>query len=243
MSGPTYLKRVMEGQHDLTDSSIAKFSQALELNSLEAEFFSCLVHFNQARTLDEKDRHFHRLMALKSPHSEHVLEQSQYEYYRDWFNIALREMLAFTPYNGDPAELAKKLSPPVLPKKVKRAMELLESLGLISRGDDGYYRTTDNFILTQPGIESLLLPKFHQSMARLAQEAITRFPKSERYFSGSTVSISEPTYEAIIEIIRSARKDILKRVADDPEPNRVYHLNMQLFPLTALPPKRGRKKK
>ena len=37
MSGPNYFKRVMEGVHDLTEHSIPKFSQALELSGAEAD--------------------------------------------------------------------------------------------------------------------------------------------------------------------------------------------------------------
>lgn len=244
MSGPTYLKRVMEGQHDLTDRSIPKFTAALELNEAEAEFFRHLVYFNQARTVAEKDKHFHRLMALKSPNAEQMLEKAQYEYYRDWFNIAIREMLAIVPFTGSNyADLAKRLAPPLLPKKVKRAIALLLELGLIQRGEDGRYRATTAFVRTDPGVQSLLLPKFHQAMAHLAEEAVARFSKQERYFSGTTVSLSEPTYQRITGLIQQTQQEIVKLVGDDPGPDRVYHLNMQLFPLTSPPPRRGRRKK
>lgn len=244
MSGPTYLKRVMEGQHDLTEKSIPKFAAALELNATETDFFRALVHFNQARTLEEKDLQFHRVIALKSPHSQHTLEKSQYEYYRDWYNVAIREMLATIPFDGSNyADLAKRLSPAILPKKVKRAISLLEELGLIRQDATGRYHVVSAFVLSDPGVQSLLIPKFHQVMARLAEEAISRFPKQERFFNGTTVSLSETTYDRVTEIMTHAQQDILKLVGEDSNPDRVYHLNMQLFPLTSPPPRRGRRKK
>ncbi len=233
LSGPNYFKRVMEGVHNLTDFSIPKFAGALGLGSVEAEYFRHLVYFNQAETLDEKDRQFEKLMELKAPHAHHLLEKAQYDYYRDWFNVAIREMLAFFDYRGDAAELGKALTPPVPPKKVRGALALLEELKLIEKKSDGGYKPTAAFVLTGPDISSLLIPKFHQAMAGLAQEAITRHPKEERYFSGTTVSISEQAYLDIIEIIRACRKQILGRVEKEDSPERVYHLNMQLFPLTA----------
>ena len=80
-------------------------------------------------------------------------------------------------------------------------------------------------------------------MGRLAVDAVERIPKNERYFSGTTVSISPPTFRSCIEKIRALRQEILDAVAKDPSPERVYHLNMQLFPLTSGPRKRGRRKK
>jgi uncharacterized protein (TIGR02147 family) len=241
MSGPNYFKRVMEGVHNLTDNSIPKFASALELTDSEANYFKYLVYFNQAETLAEKDRFFGILMDLKTPHSHYVLEKAQYDYYKDWFNIAIREMLSFFPYKDNPQEMAKRLSPPIPPKKVKKAIELLEQLSLIEKTEDGTYKASSKFILTEPDVQSLLVPKFHQAMTRLAEEAITRFPRGERYFSGSTVSLSERTYQEIIELIRITRKEVLRKVGEDQEPDRVYHLNMQLFPLTTGAPKKKRK--
>ena len=243
MAGPTYLKRVMAGIHDLTENSIPKFAKALEIGEAEADFFRALVYFNQARSLEEKDRHFHRLMELKTPHSHALLERAQYDYYKDWYNVALREMLSILPYKGIPTEHAKRLSPPVLPKKVKKAMDLLNSLGLVKQEPDGSWKASSTFVHTDPSVESLLIPRFHQIMGRLGVEAVERFQKSERYFSGTTVSISNSTYRAIIELIRALRKEILTLIAGETAPERVYHLNMQLFPLTSGPRKRGRRKK
>ncbi len=241
MSGPNYFKRVMEGVHDLTDKSIPKFIQALRFTDSEATYFRHLVYFNQAETLEEKDRCFNVLMDLKTPHRHTVLEKAQYNYYQDWYNIAIREMLAFFPYKDNAMEMGKRLSPPVQPKKVKKSIELLETLGLVEMTPEGAYKASSQFLLTNPDVQSLLIPKFHQAMARLAEGAITRYSKEERYFSSSTVSVSERTYKEIIELIRSTRKEVLRKVGEDQEPERVYHLNMQLFPLTTPISKRKRK--
>lgn len=241
MSGPNYFKRVMEGVHNLTDNSIPKFAAALDLSEAEGHYFRHLVYFNQAETLDEKDRFFGVLMDLKAPHSHYVLEKAQYDYYKDWFNIAIREMLSFFPNADDTAAMGKRLAPAVQPKKVKKALELLKELGLVARKEDGTWQTTSTFIHTDPDVQSLLVPKFHQAMTRLAEEAIARFPKEERYFSSSTVSLSEKTYHEIIELIRGTRKEVLRKVGEDQAPERVYHLNMQLFPLTSGTPKRKRR--
>jgi uncharacterized protein (TIGR02147 family) len=180
-------------------------------------------------------------MDLKTPHSHYVLEKAQYDYYKDWYNVAIREMLSFLPYKDNAGEMSKRLAPPVPPKKVKKAIELLAELGLIEKSEDGSYRAASKFILTDPDVQSLFIPKFHQAMTRMAEAAITRFPRDERYFSGSTVSLSERTYKDIIELIRATRKEVLRKVGEDQEPERVYHLNMQLFPLSTGTSRKKRK--
>lgn len=243
MAGPTYLKRVMEGQNDLTKTSVPKFVQALEFSLPEAEFFEALVLFNQAATLKDKDRQFARLMELKRPLSEATLERNQYEYYQNWYNVAIREMLAFLPYRDNAAEFSRQLTPPVPPKRVKKAVELLSDLKLLTDDGKGGLRAATALLKTDPSMESLLLPRFHHSMAKLAVEALDRFRKHERYFSGTTVSISPEVYAVVVEKIRALRREILEHVRADPSPERVYHLNMQFFPLTTGPRRRGRKKR
>ncbi|HEX2612057.1 MAG TPA: TIGR02147 family protein [Fibrobacteria bacterium] len=243
MSGPTYLKRVMEGLHDLTPNSLPKFAKALELAAPEARYFEALVGFNQATTPDGKDLHFKKLMELVPARSQATLERGQYDYYRDWYNVAVRELLAIMPWRGNALEFSRQLTPPVPPGKVKKAIELLQTLGLLTQVPGEGMRPTKALLKTDPNMESLLLPRFHQSMAKLAVEALNRFPRHERYFSGTTVSVSRETYDIIVEKIRAVRREILQQVQADPSPERVYHLNMQLFPLTTGPRKRGRKKK
>jgi len=242
MSGPTYLKRVMEGLHDLTQTSTVKFAKALELTGHDAGYFEALVGFNQANTPADKDRHFKRLMELQPTRTQATLERTQYDYYQNWYNIAIREMLAFLPYKNNSGEFSRRLTPPVPPGKVKKAIDLLQELGLLTQTSEGL-RASKALLKTDPSMESLFLPRFHQSMAKLAVDALDRFHKNERYFSGTTVSISPEIYAVIVEKVRALRREILEHVQADPSPDRVYHLNMQLFPLTSGPRKRGRKKK
>lgn len=243
MSGPTYLKRVMEGRHDLTRNSLPKFAKALELAPHEAQYFEALVGFNQATTPDGKDLHFKQLMELAPARSQATLDRGQYEYYHDWYNVAVRELLSIMPWRGNALEFSRQLTPPVPPGKVKKAIELLQSLGLLTSVPGEGLRPAKALLKTDPNMESLLLPRFHLSMAKLGMEALNRFPRHERYFSGTTVSVSRETYEILVEKIRAMRRELMDHVQADPAPERVYHLNMQLFPLSTGPRKRGRKKK
>ena len=243
MSGSAYLKRVMEGQHDLTPDSVTKFAHALGLASQEKMYFESLVSFNQAQTLADKDRFFKRLMDVKSPHKTATLDPAQYEYYKDWYNVAIRETLAFIPYKDNAEEISRHLTPPVAPGKVKKAIELMQKLGLVTQGPDGAWRASTALLKTDPGVQSLMIPRFHQAMGRLAVDAVERYKKDERYFAGSTLSVSPEMYDVIIEKLRALRADIMDYVASGEHPEQVYHLNMPLFPLTTGPRKRGRKKK
>lgn len=238
MSGPNYLKRVMEGEHNLTDNSIPKFARALGLSTVEESFFRELVLFNQATSLEEKDRHFATLVKLKEIRNRHVIDQAQYEYYRQWYNVALREALSFFRYENNPDLLGRFIEPRVSASRVKKSLALLESLGLIEKRDDGSYVQTARALSADPGYRSLLIPKFHESMARLGMDAIDRHPTDVRNFTSVTMSLSEESYRKITEILTQTRARITERVDAEPAPDRIYHLNLQLFPLSRGGPRK-----
>lgn len=242
MSGPNYLKKVMEGHHNLTEASISKFVLALNLSGEAAEYFKCLVQFNQAKTLEDKDQFFEVLMNLKTPHQTESLDKQQYEYFKNWYNVAIREILAYFPYEKLGKELSQYIVPNISPKKVESSLALLEKLGLIEKTSEGGYTQTSKNIAASGDLRSLLLTKFHLSMAKLGVEAMERFKREERFYSSVTMSIDETTLEAFKEKIRVFRKELVEEVKKVPKSDRVYHLNLQLFPLSRTKPRQKRQR-
>ena len=102
---------------------------------------------------------------------------------------------------------------------------------------------TTRALSTGPEIKSLIIPKFHESMAKLGVEAIIKYNKDQRYFSSVSMSVSKNAYEQLIERIREFRKEVAETVAADENPDRAYQLNLQLFPLSKPKTKVGRKKR
>jgi uncharacterized protein (TIGR02147 family) len=67
---------------------------------------------------------------------------------------------------------------------------------------------------------------------KLAQEALDRFKKPDRDMSTMTVGVSEFALHAIQQILAETRKRISEIAAQDTDSDRVYQLNIQLFPFS-----------
>jgi uncharacterized protein (TIGR02147 family) len=65
----------------------------------------------------------------------------------------------------------------------------------------------------------------------LAAKAINNGSK-ECNFSSVTFSVSKKDFEEIQEEIRRARRKIMEIAKNSENPDRVYQLNVQLFPMT-----------
>jgi uncharacterized protein (TIGR02147 family) len=67
---------------------------------------------------------------------------------------------------------------------------------------------------------------------QLAVQSLNRHPPEERNISTVTVTIAEKKLDQINQIIAQFRESLLKVARDETEPDKVYQLNIQFFPLT-----------
>src|SRR4051812_38461953 len=63
ISSTGFLANVLSGRKNLTPDQVGKLSAILKLKAGEARFLECLVLFNQARTLEDKNAQMKRMVA------------------------------------------------------------------------------------------------------------------------------------------------------------------------------------
>jgi uncharacterized protein (TIGR02147 family) len=158
--------------------------------------------------------------------------------YTQWYYSAIRALLSFFPFDGtDFACLANKLSPPIKTEQAKKAIEVLTKLGMIHQNTDGFYEPCDQIITTglvrnnkQSHVLSII--DFQKNFLILAAEAYGRYTERQMDMSSITLSVSHATRRLIKEEAAAFRKKVLNLAENDTNPECVYELNCQLFPLT-----------
>ncbi len=233
------LKNVIDGKRGLGSGLIVRCAEAMKLKKKEAEYFECLVDFNEARTVEEKRIFFERILALRKPDA-HLMQAGQFEYYSKWYYTAVRELIGIVPFRGDYAALARALNPAIRPEQAEKAIRVLEDLHLIVKDPQGRYRQSQPSVTTGPEVESVNVAQYQIACMDLAKEAIDRHPAPERDMSTLTLSLSGEGFAAFKEEIVSFRKKLLALERSFPAPDRVYQLNMQFFPLSKLPDEGGK---
>jgi hypothetical protein len=162
----------------------------------------------------------------------HIISPEQYEFYDKWYSAAVRDILSLYPFEGNYRELAQLVDPPLSVREARSAIELLERLGLIRRGSRGVYMQANPIVRAQAQGYDVALARFAMGMMDRARDALDRLPKSERSISWVGFSVSRETYERMQEEILAFRSRMLKLAEQDPNPDRAYHFNMQLFPVS-----------
>ncbi len=236
----SYLNKVFARQFHISDTSIPALVKFCNFDARESEYFEVLVHFGKARTSNEARAFFDRLVQLSGIQNR-VLAESQYQYYQNWYHVAVRSLLGVLDFQGDFADLASRLDPAITVAQAQESIALLERLELVQKGNDGVYRLTESHVTTGKDYRSLAVKHFQKDMLRLAERALEEQPREVRDLSTLTMALRQESLTEIREILRKSREEIQKRVGMDQDVNCVYQPNIQFFPLSRLAHDHGTK--
>ncbi len=236
---PAHLARVFQSKRHLSQKSLDSIVSLLKLTDDEQVFFTRLFAFNTARTEREAKRAFEEILAFGGVKSK-TLHAGQFRFYTKWYYTAVRALIAMRLFTErDYAAIARSLSPSISLSEAKDAVRLLLELGLVETGSDGILRVLDTHISTGPKWRSIAVKAFHSETIKLAGESIERHPREVRDISTVTVGIKRSRMDEIRQRIVEFRSSIMHLAEEDTDPDEVYQLNIQLFPLTDTSSKKG----
>jgi uncharacterized protein (TIGR02147 family) len=230
-SSSGYFSDVLTGKKNLSLAFTLKFARALKLGREEEEYFVNLVGFNQSKTLEEKNRHYEKMMTSGKVKVD-VLEKDKHEYFRDWRHAAIRESLHYLDVGDDYRLLGRSLDPPVAAKEAKRSIDLLEALGLIRRDAQGQWRPTSANLTMGSGFDGLYVANTHRANLELSIRALDAFPPDRKGFSTLTLPLTGDKIRKAKLAIKNLRMYLLALSENGKRADRVYQFNFNMFPLT-----------
>ena len=231
-SSPVFLKLVCDGKANLSEVGIERTAAAMGLAGVDLQYFRELVAFNQAKEGGEKKTRFAHLRRLARENNREIIGEDQYDYFESWKNPVLREMAPNMP-GATPAQMAGKLAFDAETAGVKKSLNLLQKTGILEKDAAGNFKQGSKAISTgNLEIASLSVREMHRQMGELAVRALDEIPVKERDISGLTLGLSEEAFQRVSMEIEAFRRRIAAIALEDSHTDKVYRLNMQLFPLT-----------
>lgn len=228
----SYLPDILAGK-TISATFLERFVVALELSSEEARFFRVLVRFNQATVPEEREIAFDQLVSLnKTPRS--ILDPGHYRYYRNWWNGAVRALLAIHDIGDDPKTLANLLVPAVTEGQARESLALLAELGLIARNGAGFWKPTEHTLSSGEGARGELVRQLQVQQMQLVQKAVIRPEASgTQVVATNTISVSEEGLALVRKRLETFRSEIRSIVHKDPHPaSRAHLVTLAIVPLT-----------
>lgn len=223
---------VLKRQRNLSLKSVDMISEALKLSKSERDFFQSLVEYEQSARLDKKDEHFQKMLQMKQDKGLRLVEADQYECFSHWYVIAVLEAFSTPLAHAGREIIAESLKIDV--KQVDEAIELLLRLGFLEQYGSTFKRR-DVALRTDANVQSLIIRKYHREMIEQALRAIDSMPTPERELQALTISLSKEKFEEVKKRFYQFQSDLNAIYSDDPSPEKIYQINIQMFPLVEIP--------
>ena len=230
-SSSGFLKLVCDGKTRLSKVGVEKVLSAMNLSGAQAEYFRAMVSFCDSQQPDVRRTSFERMMKIASENRVEFLEAKSFAYFSSWANPALRE-LAPIMKGASPLEMGHTLVPAISAAEARESLDLQESLGLLKKDECGNYVQTSEGVSSTREVISATVVNMQKQYAHLAAESLERYTREYRHISGMTMGLDREAYERLAAELDAFRKKVAEIVSNVKSYDRVYRMNLQLFPLS-----------
>ncbi len=227
----SYLAKIVSAQRHIPVKKIPAFVKLCELAGSKAEYFETLVFFCRAKSDKETKLHYENLIRLRAVKG-YTLTSIQYKFYSKWYYTAIRAMLGLSDYTDEYEDIAKRLDPPLRPLQVKQAVTFMLRSKIITRDENEILRPTNKHISSGKASDKQAIRTYQKEMMDMAGRSLNAHPKEIRDISTITVAINKTTITAVQKIIEECREAIRQCVDMDKDPDTIYQVNFQVYPLT-----------
>jgi uncharacterized protein (TIGR02147 family) len=233
-SSPNFMQLVISGKRNLSIEGSRKVANGFSLNAKEAGFFELLVQANQSTDMHEKSRLTDKLMKVKGSALPKQGNIPNYDYYKFWYNIPIREaFLVAGAANKSVKDIANAFWSKLSKSEVKQALEILVKLKMLKKDSKGKLKiATTETLEASDFITNSLIGNFHIQMLELGKRSVVEVKREEREIGAVTISLSRAGFEQMRALIKEFRSKALSIGERDTDKKDVYQIGFQLFPLT-----------
>jgi uncharacterized protein (TIGR02147 family) len=158
------------------------------------------------------------------------LTADQYQVVADWQSFAILGLTEIPEFKNDPDWIAGRLNISIT--EVKRVLERLKRLEMVIEDESGNLKRAKSRYRTTDDVVNLSLRKSHYQNLDLAQQSLDHDSIQERDFTWVTFPMDTKKMSEAKTLIRKFQDDLYEVLEKDANPNEVYRLAIQLFPLT-----------
>lgn len=237
IKSPNYLKMIIEGKRNLSLDMIARFAKACAFNKAQTEEFKLLVLFNQAE--DPADRNY-GLKQLSEYRVEQKLKHGEFdrkvfEKVPNWIGWIIYALIDQQGVTFETSQLRDLLRGKAAESEITEALENLIKSGELARDPETQVIKKVKREEAPDEIPSALVRKLQMQLMYLGLESLYQDAASEREFGSLTLALTSKEFEEIKFKLRHLRKSLHKdnsiaRMTS--KGDRVYQLNLQLFPVS-----------
>ncbi|HVK60581.1 MAG TPA: TIGR02147 family protein [Bdellovibrionales bacterium] len=235
---PNYLKLIIEGRRNISEDMITKFARALRLNRTDTEEFRALVRYGQANEPMDRNQFLKELSDLRSKRAFDAgeINRASWEKVPDWIGWVLFAMSEQSNASFDPASLQRLFRAKASVEDIRASLQKLIESGDLARNEQtGEIYKARDLVESPQDLPVALIRKLQAELIYLGIESLFRDSPKDREFGAMTMALTEEEFQQTRFELRQLRKRLQKDISvkrKSSKADRVYQMNIQLFPLT-----------
>ena len=239
IKSPNYLKLIIDGQRNLSTDMAKKFARALSLNKEEIEEFIALVEFTQSVEPLERNRHLKALadLRVRQQLKSGEINAETWDKVPSWVTWVLYALADQKDVKFELDELFRLMDGKARLDDIRRSLEKLYASGeLVKDPVTGVVTKGRELMSGYENVPVALVRKLQAELIYLGLESLVRDQPQDREFGAQTLALTESEFEQLKFELRQFRKRWYKDVSVNrttTKGERVFQLNIQLFPVTA----------
>lgn len=238
IKSPNYLKMVIDGQRNLSDTMIQKFSKALQHSKSEAREFVALVHFNQTQDPAERSRLLKELLDLRNEskimHGE--LKAKDWDLIPNWLAWLIVHMVDQKNVQFDLRQLSRIIRARPNADAIQKTLNSLIASGfLVENVETKNIEKPKEKSNAPETLPDELIQKLQSEFIFLSLQSLYQDTLKDREFSTTSLCLTADEFERLKFDLRQLRKKWHRDTLASREKNpgeKVFQLNIQLFPMT-----------
>ena len=230
-TSPNYMQLVCEGKSGLSKKGVEGVADAMGLVGTDRDYFRAMERFADAKSDEKKWQAFLEMQKIAKETHLRVVDSEAFQYFESWVNPVVRELAPIMP-GAKPLELAHNCYPEVTAAAVRQSLDFMLRTDFLKKVGEDAYVQTDKVVTGSSEAIPLALRSMNRQMSQLAAEAVDNVPPEKRHVTGVTLGMSESTYMWLVQKLEDLRQQVVAMAAKEKDYEKVYRLNLQLFPLT-----------
>lgn len=154
----------------------------------------------------------------------------------EWYHYAILSLLELPEAQFTSLWISKRLG--ITRIEATAAMELLQRLHLITSFPNGKWRQNGLPINVENKISNAATRKFQKQVLEKALESLEHDSKETRDLSSMTFAMDSTLIPYAIEQIRAFRRNLVQDLESKGNPDLVYNLAVQLYPISNITAKK-----
>lgn len=238
IKSPNYLKMIIDGKRNLSPEMISKFAKAMGLNKDQSEEFRLLVLMGQETEPGQRNVYLKQLSEFRfqGKLKSGEIDRKAIEKLPNWIGWILFAMLDQEGVDFNSNQLRELLRGKASTDEIEEALNTLIQSGQVVRDEaTGQIKKAEAPAEMTDDIPVAVVRKLQSQLMYLGLESLFQDSAAEREFGTLTVTLTQAEFEDLRFQLRKFRKQVhkdtaIKRMSEKGE--RVYQLNLQLFPVT-----------